>query len=294
VYVYRNNRYQLAESIQPYESFFIRSYGEDAMSIDINFYPYFDAPKITPPSPYWNVNVIASGTDEDSFSFGTSPIASNGYDFRMDMPKAPQKSLFPSLYVYRHDPADEAFPMLQEEYRENFANTDPQDMVFSFAIEIPDTTPVNFSFVPLGVPANWTLRFVMEGVGTDITSDAVYEFTAPEAGTYHGYIRVHNHPVSNSDQVQGPITELKAFPNPFNPNTTIMFHNAVNQKVKVDIYNIRGQKVCNIFNGDLASGTKSLGWNGRDSKGRSVASGIYFARIKTQHDMKSIKMMLMK
>jgi flagellar hook assembly protein FlgD len=62
----------------------------------------------------------------------------------------------------------------------------------------------------------------------------------------------------------------------------------------VDIYNIRGQKVRNIHNGILGAGSHNLRWNGKDINGRSVASGMYFAKIKTPNESRSIKMMLMK
>ena len=294
IYVYRDNGFQLVESIQPYEAFYLRSYASFGMDVQLNFYPYFAAPQITPPAPNWSVKVTASGTDTDFFRFGASPIAANGYDFRTDLPKAPSKTLFPAISTYLWHPEDNDFPQLREEFRANFSSAEEQDMVFNFAITVPDDNPVEFSFEPMNVPNHWTLRFVMDGIPMTITEDALYQFDPIEAGTYEGYIRVSNHTVSNSDLVQGPIIQLKVYPNPFNPSTTIMFHNPVAQDMKVDIYNIRGQKVCNLFNGSMSSGTQSLMWQGRDMNERPVASGVYFARISSKNSNKTIKMMLMK
>ncbi|MDY0336764.1 MAG: T9SS type A sorting domain-containing protein [Candidatus Cloacimonadaceae bacterium] len=294
VYVYRNNSYQIVESIQAHEAFFINSYAVENMNVQLSFYPYFIAPAITPPAPNWSVKVVANQADEDSFSFGASPIAANGYDFRMDLPKAPEKTLFSGITAYLYSPEDTQLSALQEEFRANFPSAQEQDMVFNFAITVPNTDPVQFTFQPQNVPNHWTLRFVMDGIPMSITEEAVYEFTPPEAGTYEGYIRVSNHYVSNNDLVQGAISQLKVYPNPFNPSTTIRFNNALAQDVKVDIFNIRGQKVCQLHNGNLRSGMHSIEWLGRDERGRSVASGIYFARIQTANNSKSIKMMLMK
>lgn len=294
IYVYRDHSYQMVESIQPYEAFFIRSYANSDMSVQLSFYPYYSAPQIMPPAPNWSVKVTASAADTDSFRFGASPIAANGLDFRMDMPKAPAKSLFPSILSYLPNPEGEGLPALQEEFRANFPGAAEQDMIFDFAIDVADSSPVEFRFDPVDIPSHWTLRFVMHNVPMTISADAVYEFLPAEAGTYTGYVRVSNHPVSNTDLVQSPITQVQVFPNPFNPNTTIRFHNPQTQDVKVNIYNLRGQKVCELQRGSLASGMQSLQWQGRDDKGRPVASGIYFAKIESKKSSQSIKMILMK
>ncbi|HNQ43108.1 MAG TPA: FlgD immunoglobulin-like domain containing protein [Candidatus Cloacimonadota bacterium] len=65
-------------------------------------------------------------------------------------------------------------------------------------------------------------------------------------------------------------------------------------KVKLSIYNLKGQKVKELVNGELQSGMHSLIWHGRDEHNRTVGSGIYFYKL--QYGGKSIirKMALMK
>jgi flagellar hook assembly protein FlgD len=63
---------------------------------------------------------------------------------------------------------------------------------------------------------------------------------------------------------------------------------------RLDIYNIRGQKIATLFNGDMTKGKHTLQWNGTDAQGRKVASGIYFSRLTTPEGSFSQKMMLMK
>lgn len=102
-------------------------------------------------------------------------------------------------------------------------------------------------------------------------------------------------PVSNQDEVNPVITELRGnYPNPFNPTTTISF--SLNQKgpVSIDIYNILGQKVNTLFNGELGQGLHKLTWNGTDDNGRAVASGMYFYKMKSNDYSKTKKMILMK
>ncbi|MDD2361286.1 MAG: T9SS type A sorting domain-containing protein [Syntrophaceticus schinkii] len=84
------------------------------------------------------------------------------------------------------------------------------------------------------------------------------------------------------------------YPNPFNPETNISFVLANDMQTRLDIYNIRGQKITTLFNGEMAKGKHTLQWNGTDAQSRKVASGIYFSRLTTPEGSFSQKMMLMK
>ncbi|HPI26226.1 MAG TPA: T9SS type A sorting domain-containing protein [Candidatus Cloacimonadota bacterium] len=84
------------------------------------------------------------------------------------------------------------------------------------------------------------------------------------------------------------------YPNPFNPETNISFVLAKDMSARLDIYNVRGQKVSTLCNSELTKGKHTLQWNGRDAQGRKVASGIYFSRLQTPDGSFSQKMMLMK
>ncbi|HHE39949.1 MAG TPA: T9SS type A sorting domain-containing protein, partial [Candidatus Cloacimonetes bacterium] len=89
------------------------------------------------------------------------------------------------------------------------------------------------------------------------------------------------------------ITVLKGnSPNPFNPDTKINF--SLNQEAftSIEIYNLKGEKVRNLVNGILPAANHSILWNGKDDRGRSVSSGIYFYRMKTA-DYSAVKKMIM-
>ena len=84
------------------------------------------------------------------------------------------------------------------------------------------------------------------------------------------------------------------YPNPFNPSTTISFDLAVESLIKIDIYNIRGQKITTLVNDRFKAGTHSINWEGTDDNGQTISSGIYLYQMKTD-DYKSMrKMLLMK
>lgn len=87
---------------------------------------------------------------------------------------------------------------------------------------------------------------------------------------------------------------LSNYPNPFNPETTISFNNPKNSMVNLAIYNIKGQLVKTLVNEELMAGVHSIVWKGKNNYGQSVASGVYFTRIKTLHSIVTKKMVLMK
>ena len=84
------------------------------------------------------------------------------------------------------------------------------------------------------------------------------------------------------------------YPNPFNPSTTISFDIPEGKSVPVDlrIYNLRGQLVSILVNEAKDAGTYNVFWNGKNSRGESVGSGIYFYRIKAG-DFSSIRKMVL-
>ncbi len=69
------------------------------------------------------------------------------------------------------------------------------------------------------------------------------------------------------------------YPNPFNPTTIIKFTLPRAAKVRLEIFNILGQRVRTLVNGKLPAGVRQVLWDGTDDAGQSVASGIYFYRI---------------
>lgn len=69
------------------------------------------------------------------------------------------------------------------------------------------------------------------------------------------------------------------YPNPFNPATVIEYALPKACAVKIQIYNILGQKVRNLVDERQEAGYKTIHWDGKDDNGKEVSSGIYFCRI---------------
>jgi Zn-dependent metalloprotease len=84
------------------------------------------------------------------------------------------------------------------------------------------------------------------------------------------------------------------YPNPFNPSTTIKYALPKSTPVSMIVYDINGNKVAELVNNNQNAGTYSVTWNGKNDKGNSVASGIYYCKTIAGDYVKTNKMILMK
>jgi len=92
------------------------------------------------------------------------------------------------------------------------------------------------------------------------------------------------------DETPGiPSAFLRCRPNPTNPGTTIEFAIVRDDRIRVDIIDLRGRIVAVAMEDDLSAGTHSVYWNGRDRSGRRVASGQYLARLEGETVSRSVK-----
>ena len=102
--------------------------------------------------------------------------------------------------------------------------------------------------------------------------------------------------LADSDRpIKPSITSLHGnYPNPFNPTTTISFDKESVGNVLIEIFNIRGQRVRVLVDEEFFAGSHKVEWNGTDTSGRSVASGIYFYRMTTDEVIETKRMVLLK
>ncbi|MCK5146491.1 metallophosphoesterase [bacterium] len=70
-----------------------------------------------------------------------------------------------------------------------------------------------------------------------------------------------------------------AYPNPFNPETTIMYSVPRRAEVMIEIYNLRGQKIKNLVREFKNTGVHQVVWDGMDNNGLHAGSGVYVYRM---------------
>ena len=84
------------------------------------------------------------------------------------------------------------------------------------------------------------------------------------------------------------------YPNPFNPVTNIIFEIKESQKVILQIYNIEGRLIKTLIENQLFAGRHELSWNGLNSQGLSVASGVYYYVLRAGDYQSAKRMVLMR
>ena len=111
---------------------------------------------------------------------------------------------------------------------------------------------------------------------------------------YDGSVKLLKTIVVHSGYLAQSFRLLPNYPNPFNPLTNIRFFLAKQQKVKIEIFNLAGQKIRTLWSGALDRGLHQITWDARDDAGQLQSSGIYFYRVKTDHQQRLGKMTLLK
>jgi hypothetical protein len=85
-----------------------------------------------------------------------------------------------------------------------------------------------------------------------------------------------------------------AYPNPFNPQTTIVFELADPEPVRLQVFDLRGQLVRTLVDQVLTNGCHEVPWLGRDDTGQRVASGNYLLRMQTGRHQAMSRVSLLK
>jgi len=93
---------------------------------------------------------------------------------------------------------------------------------------------------------------------------------------------------------RAPELDLRVLPNPFRGTTSIAYAYAGPGRVRLDILDPAGRRITTLKDGWVAGGAGTARWNGTDGAGRTVAPGIYLARLVTDQLSRSVKVLLLK
>ncbi len=93
----------------------------------------------------------------------------------------------------------------------------------------------------------------------------------------------------SSQKIKPSKIEIDAYPNPFNPQTTINFSTNYKSYVDISIYNIAGQLITTLINDRIVPGDYQVNWDARN-----YPSGVYFVQLKSNTSSFTKKLVLMK
>ncbi len=91
-----------------------------------------------------------------------------------------------------------------------------------------------------------------------------------------------------------PFQLIQNYPNPFNNTTTITYMLPWTMDVRLTVYDASGREIRRLVDERQTAGIKHISWDGTNSKGQRIASGLYTVTIQSDDDVKSIKMVLYK
>lgn len=166
-------------------------------------------------------------------------------------------------------------------------------------------------------PNNWDLYFSSNG-GSDFSQISInipksqlsYSWVVPQTSTNQGIITVvqDNDVGTDYNDMSGDFTIkvtttgityknnnpekfviYPAYPNPFNNSTIISFDLPEQSPVKINVYNIAGEKVKTLINSEMQQGLHKISWNADD-----FSSGVYFYAIETKNAIETRKLILLK
>lgn len=100
--------------------------------------------------------------------------------------------------------------------------------------------------------------------------------------------------VDENENIRQEYQLFQNYPNPFNAQTTIQFKIAKSDYIELNIYDVQGNYVKNLYSGTLIAGKYQIKWDSSNNLGHNVASGVYFYQIKTKNYNYVRKMQLIK
>ena len=178
-----------------------------------------------------------------------------------------------------------------------FHETYNPDYAFEFRISLDDIlidddvrlTPANGMRTPFEPMIHdndgdgWEGQLVLSPTNDDMAHQTCEVWSSTWIGTQSTVLSAEEEIVANEFALH------QNYPNPFNPETTIKFSIPSTQDVNLSVYNMLGQRVVTLFNGELQGGSHIAKWHAGD-----IASGVYIYKLTSSNKTITQKMLLLK
>ncbi len=92
----------------------------------------------------------------------------------------------------------------------------------------------------------------------------------------------YSNKIEVTNEIPNTFSLEQNYPNPFNPATTIKFSLPENGKVNLTIFDLLGRQVRQLADKEMEANYQEISWDGKNDKGVSVSSGVYFYRISVE------------
>jgi beta propeller repeat protein len=161
---------------------------------------------------------------------------------------------------------------------------DPEGYELTLTWDFGDATPVSHE------PALW---HTYQYADTFQATLGVTNTCGESSGVYIN-IQVTS-PVTGTAGVLPVALDIEAnYPNPFNPSTTISYSVPADGFVELAVYDALGREMRTLVGGRKSAGRHEVVWDGRDGRGRMMASGVYFLRLESSGEVRTRSIVLLK
>ncbi len=157
--------------------------------------------------------------------------------------------------------------------------------------------PILQDSLNLDVSKEWYLNDILNNTSVQIEPSSFSSYSEDLTPYESKIVILSNSPLTEvAEKSQQPLSYklIQNYPNPFNPTTTIMYEIPNTEKVTLEIYDILGRRVTTLVNNVQKQGRYHVLWNGRNSFGQTVSSGVYFYRLLSGNFINVKKMIMLK
>lgn len=292
---YRNGAYEQISEIGKFEPFF--------MYVNDPSLEYLEHILRNTYNPYYVMPVYEANLAEICFSqetratlmAGYADNSSDGFDFEYDYPaypEFPENQVVSAALITQDVGGDMPFYKLSQECVE-MEDGEAVDLSWQFQVKPQSLDQMYVALKSSTLPQGVNIYMELGGVEFELSSEDIA--IIPETlETISGWIHLRDESVLSEEDVLAPVDGFRNYPNPFNPETAFSFSLGEEEKVNLEIYNIKGQRVKSLINEVLPMGKYEQIWNGFDENGSRVASGVYLGRLSIGNKCYNRKLLLLK
>jgi hypothetical protein len=186
-------------------------------------------------------------------------------------------------------------------------SSNDEQVAFSELASIPGSD-FDFTFMhTLTAGHSYNLEFWSDHNGNGVydppPTDHAWRISLGEISSNHIESFTHNtdftdigSPLDIDDRVLNPTDWVlyDNYPNPFNPSTKLSFFMDNAGQVELSVYNLRGERVAQVYSGVLSAGSHEFSFNAQSASGNPLPAGIYLYRVQVGTEVQTKRMTLLK
>ena len=290
-------------TISPWAGYAVFNYSENQQSIKLR--PLKESSDVNiavNQGSHWAANIQVRGEkySDNKNIFGMTENSKNGFD-RNDCPEPPHIGDYYSLYVQSNDHAGRLRKLTQDfrEYNDSLQVWDIalESNIVNDVVEIliqveGDLNSCELWF--LNLQNQSTSQLEIGGNSSILINHLTSEKNKEYKLIYGESVDVQNFIELTFASIPNRFLLRSNYPNPFNPITNIPFDLKDAEKVNLSVYDVNGRLVKELTNQLWKAGYHELQWNGKNSSGQTVGTGIYFIKMETNNFIQHNKMVFLK